>query len=69
MYEEAHRMPLDGDLEDKVRGCAGLDCLPHDALVVGVDQRLVQVQHQDLASHKTCDTQFVNVIMTIGLIL
>ena len=47
--EEPDRMPVDRDFEDEVRRRARLHGLPDDAVVVGVDQGLVQVQHQHLS--------------------
>ena len=46
--KELHRMIVDVHLEDEVGKSAGLDLAPHDAVVVGVDQGLVQVEHQHL---------------------
>ena len=46
--KEFHRMIVDVHLEDEVGKSAGLDLAPHDAVVVGVDQGLVQVKHQHL---------------------
>ena len=46
--KEFHRMIVDVHLEDEVGKSAGLDLAPHDAVVVGVDQGLVQVEHQHL---------------------
>ena len=48
--KEFHRMIVDVHFEDEVGKSAGLDLAPHDAVVVGVDQGLVQVQHQHLLS-------------------
>ena len=46
--KEFHRMIVDVHFEDEVGKSAGLDLAPHDAVVVGVDQGLVQVEHQHL---------------------
>ena len=46
--KEFHRMIVDVHFEDEVGKSAGLDLAPHDAVVVGVDQGLVQVKHQHL---------------------
>ena len=40
-------------LEHEVRRRAWLDCLSEDAVVVRVDERLVQVQHQHLPPNQT----------------
>ena len=45
--KELHWMIVDVHLEDEVGKCAGLDLAPHDAVVVGVDQGLVQVEDED----------------------
>lgn len=44
--KEPDRMPVDGDLEDEVWRRARLDGLPDHPIVEGVDQSLIQVQHQ-----------------------
>ena len=48
MDEEADRMPVDGDFQDEVWWGSGLDCGPDHPVVMGVDERLVQVQDQHL---------------------
>ena len=50
--EEADWVPVDGDPEDEVCRRAGLHRLAQHAVVEGVDQRLVQVQHQGLPLHQ-----------------
>ena len=60
MHEEPDRMPVDGDLEDKVRGRARLDCLTDDPVVVGVDQGLVEVKHQDLPFDQACEMKWTS---------
>ena len=40
-------------LEHEVRRCARLDCLSEDAIVVRVDERLVQVEHHHLPPNQT----------------
>lgn len=47
VHEKPHRVPVDDDFEHKVRRRAGPHGLPHDAVVVWMDQRLIQVQYQD----------------------
>lgn len=49
--EEPDRVPVYRDLEDKVGRGAGLHGRPDDAVVVGVYEGLVEVQHQHLAVH------------------
>ena len=46
--EEADRVAVNGDFQDEVWRGSGLDCGPDHPVVMGVDQRLVQVQHQHL---------------------
>lgn len=43
-----------GDAEDEVGRRPRLDHGPHDAVVVAVDERLVQVQHHRLPPHHPC---------------
>lgn len=54
VHEEPDRMPVDGDLEDEVGRRAGLHGLADDSVVVGVDQRLVEVEDQDLTLDQAC---------------
>lgn len=49
VHEEPHRVPVDRDLDGEVVRRAGLDRVAGHRVVVRVDQRLVQVQHQRLA--------------------
>ena len=61
--EEPDRVSVDGDFEDEIRRRAGLYCLPENAIVVAVDQRLVQVQHKRLAFHQTCKFQIKSFVI------
>lgn len=49
--EEPDWVSLDGDFEHKVGRRPWLHHLAYDAIVVRVDQRLIQVKHQHLALH------------------
>ena len=51
VHEEPDRMSVYGHLQYKVWRRAWLHCLSYYAIVVGVDQGLVQVQHQCLLPH------------------
>jgi hypothetical protein len=53
VYKEPDRMPVDGDLEYKVWRRARLHRLTEDAVVVRVDQGLVEVEDEHLATNKT----------------
>ena len=57
VHEEAHRVAVDRHLEDEVWRRAGLDGLSQDAVVVRVDQGLVEVQHKHLAADQTWSTK------------
>ena len=48
--KKSHWMFIDGHFKYEVRRGAGLNAGPEHAVVVGVDQGLVQVQHQHLLS-------------------
>ena len=48
VYEEPDWMSVYGHLQDEVRRGARLDSGPDDTIVMGVNQGLVQVQHQHL---------------------
>jgi len=47
--EEAHGMLVDHHFQHEVGRCPWFDGLSYDAVVVRVDQRFVQVEHQHLA--------------------
>lgn len=49
--KEPDRVPVDGHLQDEVWRRSRLDGLPEDAVVMGVDQGLVQVKHQNFATN------------------
>ena len=52
MYEKSDRMFVDSDFQDKIRRSSRLDARPEDTVMVGVDQSLVQVEHQNLEIFK-----------------
>lgn len=51
MYKKPNRVFVYYHLEDEVGGCSRPDCGPQDPIVVGMNERLVQIQHQDLPLH------------------
>lgn len=53
VHKEPNRMPIDGHLDGKVVRCARFDDVARHRIVVRVDQRLVQVEHERLAWHQT----------------
>ena len=51
--KESDRMSIDRDLQNEVRRRPRLDGLPQDPVVMAVNQRLVEIQHQRLPFHET----------------
>ena len=45
--KEPDWMPVNGDLEDEIWRGAWLDSLPDHAIVEGMDQSLIKIQHKD----------------------
>lgn len=53
VYKEADGVTVDGNLEHKIWRCAGLHHLPDYSIMVRMDQRFIQVQHQHLPFYQT----------------
>lgn len=52
VHEEAHWIPIDGHFYGEIVRRAGLHRVPGHRIVMGVDERLVQVQNECLSLHQ-----------------
>jgi hypothetical protein len=48
MYKKSDRMAIDGDLDGEVVRCPRFHCIPGHSVMMRMDERLVQIEHQRL---------------------
>lgn len=63
MNEKPHRMTIDDDFQYEIGGSTGPDGLSHDAIMLRMNERLVQIQYEHLSLHYTLFIIYIDFII------